>query len=147
MIKRSDRIKKVIALADSEERRECLALGKAQRTLDDEINRLAELESYRRGYAERSQPGSSVSSVRWQDYQHFLNRLDSAVNAQKQLIVDGEQNIDVHRRRWLVKRQRLESLERVVERYRKAENIHGERLLQKALDDLPQNGDLYDKDL
>ncbi|MDH4046662.1 MAG: flagellar export protein FliJ [Gammaproteobacteria bacterium] len=147
MIKRSDRIQKVVSIADSEERRECMELGKAQRALEDEISRLEELNEYRRGYAERTLPGASVSALRWQDYQHFLNRLDNAVNAQKQLIVNSEQNIDAHRRRWLVKRQRLDSLERVIERYRKAESAHGERLLQKALDDLPKGGALYDDEL
>jgi flagellar FliJ protein len=146
VIKRSDRIMKVVALAISEERRECLAFGKAQRALDDEIGRLEELQDYRRGYAERPVAGACVNSVRWQDYQHFLSRLDNAVNAQKQLIADGEKNTDVHRRRWMVKRQRLESLERVIERYRRVESLQDERLLQKALDDLPQRGDLYEEE-
>jgi flagellar FliJ protein len=144
MIKRSDRIQKVVSIAGSEERRECMEFGKAQRALDDEISRLEELKEYRRSYAERSPAGGSVSSVRWQDYQHFLKRLDNAVNAQQELVRDGEQNMDAHRRRWMVKRQRLESLERVIDRYRKAENVHDERLLQKALDDLPKTPDLYD---
>jgi flagellar FliJ protein len=144
MIRRSSRIEKVVSIAGSEERRESLELGKAQRALDDEIDRLAELQNYRRGYAEKTLPDGSLSAVRWQDYQHFLNRLDRAVTAQQQLILDGERNIDAHRRRWMAKRQRLESLERVVERYRKSESAHDERLLQKALDDLPAPGEFYD---
>lgn len=145
MIRRSSRLQRVVLLAGSEERRESLELGKAQRALDEELNRLAELKDYRRSYAERTLPDGSMSAVRWQDYQHFLNRLDLAVNAQQQLILDGERNIDAHRRRWMAKRQRLESLERVVERYRKSESAHDERILQRALDDLPARGDFYDK--
>ncbi|MEQ9563145.1 MAG: flagellar export protein FliJ [Woeseiaceae bacterium] len=144
MIRRSSRIEKVVSIAGSEERRESIELGKAQRALDDEVDRLAELQNYRSSYAERSLPETSLSAVRWQDYQHFLNRLDRAVAAQQQLILDGERNIDVHRRRWMAKRQRLESLERVVERYRKSESAHDERIVQKALDDLPAPREFYD---
>lgn len=145
MIRRSSRIEKVMSIAGSEERRESMELGKAQRALDEEINRLAELKDYRRSYAERTLPNASVTALRWQDYQHFLNRLDRAVSAQQQLILDGERNIDAHRRRWMAKRQRLESLERVVERYRKSESVHDERILQRALDDLPAQGNFYDE--
>jgi flagellar FliJ protein len=144
MNRRSTRIEKVASIAGSEERRESIELGKAQRALYDEIDRLAELQDYRRSYAERSLPDASLSAVRWQDYQHFLNRLDRAVTAQQQLILDGERNIDAHRRRWMAKRQRLESLERVVERYRKSESAHDERIVQKALDELPRPREFYD---
>jgi flagellar FliJ protein len=144
MIRRSSRIQKVVSIAGSEERRECMKFGKAQRALDDEIERLAELQDYRHNYANRSLPDSSISAARWQDYQHFLNRLDQAVTAQQQVILDGERNTEAHRRRWLAKRQRQESLERVVDRYRKSENVRDERVLQRAVDELPPMGELYD---
>jgi len=40
--------------------------------------------------------------------------------------------------RWLVKRQRLESLERVLENYRAADSAREDKLEQKMLDDLPK---------
>lgn len=146
MKKRSKRIGKVVDIAESEERQQCRAVGKSQRNLDDEVNRLEELKAYRQSYMQRPAPHNGISKIRWQDYQLFLRRLDQAVSAQEQLVKDGERNRDAHRRRWMVKKQRLDSLERVVERYRKADDAEIERELQRTMDELPTSkGRFHDK--
>jgi flagellar FliJ protein len=119
-------------------------MGESQRELDSALVRLDELSAYRNEYSARQVPGSSVSAARWHDYQAFLSRLDQAVSAQRQLILDAEQNVDAHRRRWIAKRQRRESLQRVLERYRREERIDVDRRLQQRLDDLPRAKDSYD---
>lgn len=141
---RSNRMKKIVALAEMEERRECIEMGKSQQELDQAVNRLEELTTYRLSYGVAPRAGDSFSAVRWHDYQNFLSRLDQAVTTQKQFVLDGEQNVDAHRHRWMAKRQRLQSLERVLERYRSAEVSQAERALQKTLDDLPGQGNIFD---
>ena len=47
------------------------------------------------------------------------------------------------RRQWIDKRRRLESLERVLERYQQSEAAFVERLEQKALDDLKSKEDQF----
>ena len=143
MKKRSSRLKKIVALASVEERRECIEMGKSQQELDQAMGRLEELTSYRSGYSDSPNIGASYSAFRWHDYQNFLSRLDQAVNAQRGFVLNGEQNVDAHRNRWMAKRQRLESLERVLERYHAAEDSEIERALQKELDDLPIRPDIY----
>lgn len=143
MKKRSKRLEKIVALATMEERRECIDMGKSQQELDQALGRLEELTSYRSGYSDAPCVGASYSAFRWHDYQNFLSRLDQAVNAQQGFVLNGEQNVDAHRNRWMAKRQRLDSLERVLERYRAAEGSDIERALQKELDDRPIKPDIY----
>lgn len=144
MKKRSTRLQRIVQLAAMEERKERIQMGRSQQELDLAVSRLDELTSYRRGYDASQSVGSSYSAVRWQDYQNFLARLDQAVSAQAGSILSSEQNVDAHRHRWMAKRQRLDSLERALERYRAAENSQAERTLQKAIDDLPSKPDIYE---
>jgi len=143
MIKRSDRIRKVASLARSDERKQCQVMGHSQRELDQRIQQLEELQSYRQSYLSSRKPTGSVHPTHWQDYQNFLQRLDQAVSAQELQVAEGRQSRDLHRRRWMVKRQRLDSLERVVDRYRQEEQSEQERRQQQQLDDLPETADFF----
>lgn len=143
MKSRVDRIQRIVSLATADEQRVSGAMGDSQRELESAQSRLDELGAYRNEYAARQVPGSTVSAVRWHDYQAFLSRLDQAVSAQRRLILDAEQNVDAHRRRWIAKRQRRESLQRVLDRYRRDERIHVDRRLQQRLDDLPRAKDNF----
>ena len=62
--------------------------------------------------------------------------MDAAVMAQRQIIQEGESNLEVHRQRWLAKRQRLESLERVLDKYKEQDREYEARLEQKSADEL-----------
>lgn len=130
-------MERIFVVAKSEERKKCQDMGRAQHLLDAEVNRLGELQSYRQNYEKRSALGPGTQPSHWADYQNFLCRLSDAVTEQKRNVLTGEQNRDLHRRRWMAKRQRLDSLQRVVERYRKTEVQEAEHKLQKSLDDLP----------
>ena len=146
MKKKSERIHRVLELAETEERRECQNMGRAQKRLDDEINRLNELEAYKKSYQRKPHPESKLSSISFQNRWNFLRRLDQAVSGQKEQVLSGQQNRDAHRRRWMVTRQRIESLERVIDRYRKAEDVETERQLQKTLDDRPFKKDFFEQE-
>ena len=137
MKKRTRKIDKIVSLAASEERRLGEEAGRSRRRLDEQLARLGELNAYRHTYATKSPSGASVSAAQWQDYQNFLHRLDGAVQAQQQIVNDCEQSLEAHRQRWLAKRRRLESLERVLEKYQQQARVFEDRLEQKALDDLP----------
>ncbi len=137
MKKRTRKIDRIVSLAASEERRLGEEAGRSRRRLDEQLSRLGELNAYRHTYAGKSPSGSGVSAAQWQDYQNFLSRLDGAVRAQQQIVSDCEQNLEAHRQRWLAKRRRLDSLERVLEKYEQQDRALEERREQKALDDLP----------
>lgn len=147
MKKRSERMQKVYLLSETEEQEECRAMGQVQQRLERDIERLEELKAYRESYGNRRKLERQFSSVQWKDYQSFLQRLDQAVAAQTQVVMDSRQNRDAHRRCWMAKRRKAEALERVVERYRSEETAARERNLQKASDDLARNGTLFPESL
>lgn len=144
MKKRSHRLQKIVALAEAEERNLAILTGRSQQTLNEETSKLGELNAYRQSYAEKAGFNADLSSAHLKDYQRFLSRLDHAVRAQQQVVLDCEQRVELHRRRWMTKRQRVESLERVQERYQKQEYQHEERVEQREIDDLPPAPPLYD---
>ncbi len=139
MKSRSRKIGKVASVAAAEERRYGQIAGQSQRYLDEQLQRLGELNAYRHSYAGSADAGSAVNSAHWKDYQNFLSRLDAAVDAQQQIVRNSEQTALTHRQHWLAKRQRVESLERVLEKYRLEDSATAARLEQKTLDDLPNN--------
>ena len=137
---------RIVALEAAEERRHGAATGKSRRQLEEQTARLGELNAYRQGYAELTRSMKGVSSAHLNDYQSFLARLDQAVVSQQQIVRDSKQNLEMHRRRWMAKRQRLDSLKRVLERYDEEETQYLERRQQRALDDLPAPDKPYSDD-
>lgn len=137
MTDRSKKIGKVAALASAEERRFGEMAGRAQRHLQEQLDRLGELNAFRHNYAKKVSGQSTLRAAHWQDYQAFLHRLDTAVNAQQQIVRDSEKSLEIHRQRWIAKRQRLESLQRVLDKYRADERVQEARREQKQLDELP----------
>ncbi len=136
MKKRSKKLSRIVSLASSDERRCGEEAGKSRQELDRQKQRLGELNAFRHNYARHKPASTGVSSAHLKDYKLFLQRLDSAVSAQKDIIQDSERNYEAVRKRWMVKRQRRESLERVLDKHIRAEAAHDERLEQKKMDDL-----------
>lgn len=145
MKKRSDRMQRIFVVARSEERKKCQEMGHAQRLLDAEISRLDELQAYRRSYEKKATANGGIQPAHWADYQNFLSRLSTAVTEQQKHVLTGKQNRDLHRERWMAKRQRLDSLQHVVDRYRKSEVRDEERKAQKVLDDHPLSGSVFSR--
>ncbi len=139
MSTRSKKIGKVASLAAAEERRLGQLAGRARQQLDEQVDRLGELNAFRHNYAEKKSGKSTLRAAHWQDYQAFLHRLDTAVTAQQQIIRNSERMLETHRKRWIAKRQRAESLERVLEKYQAEEHLQDARREQKRLDELPVN--------
>lgn len=131
-------------LADAEEKRFGQVAGRYQAELNAQMEKLGELSDYRHDYASKAQGIAGIHSAHWKDYQGFLSRLDNAVRSQQRIVQDCEQALETHRRRWLVKRQRLESLERVRERFEQEERVEADRREQRRLDDLTTRPDRYE---
>lgn len=132
--KRSTRMQPVHDVASAEEQDLSRALGKAEKTLEEQVGRLQELRNHRAEYAARSRESEAVGSSRWRDYRQFLDRLNQAIVMQEGIIADWRRRRDDLRRQWQMKRQRLESLDRIIERYRSNELREEERREQRAID-------------
>jgi flagellar FliJ protein len=138
-------MERIFVVAKSEERQGCQEMGHAQRLLDAEISRLDELLAYRQSYEKKASACSGIQPTHLLDYQKFLSRLGSAVTEQQKHVMTGKQNRDLHRERWMVKRRRLDSLQHVVERYRKSEVREEEQKAQKILDDHPLSRNAFSR--
>ncbi len=139
MSKRSKKIGKIVQLATSEERRHGEQAGRSQQQYNEQMRMLDELHTFRRGYQKKNLVSSGVAAVHLQDYQSFLRRMDRAVLSQQQIVRESERNLEAHRQRWMVKRQKLESLERVLENCRQQDAAYAAKLEQKQLDELSNN--------
>lgn len=137
MTDRSKKIGKVANLAAAEERRLGEMAGRARRHLQEQLDRLGELNAFRHNYEKKACGHATLRAAHWQDYRAFLQRLDTAVKAQQQIVRDSERSLEIHRQRWIAKRQRLESLQRVLEKYQADERLQEARREQKQLDELP----------
>jgi len=146
MRRRSTVLKKFLAIAAAEERETGQLVGQSRKELDEHVGRLGELNAFRHEYRGKRPSAGSFDAAHYKDYEHFLSRLDAAVRSQQQIVADSEHIVELHRQRWLEKRQRLESLERVVDRYRQEEHEHDQRLEQRSLDDLPGGSSAFNED-
>lgn len=132
------------AVAEHEERRYCRSFGEAQQQLAEEKKRLDELMRYRREYRAGSIGQSGVRAVHWEERHNFLTRLDQAVAAQQAVVKESSARREAFRKRWLVRRQRVESLARVLERHVAEELQHAERREQRQQDALPLRPSPFD---
>ncbi len=137
MKRRTEKIGKVVSLAAAEERRFGEQAGRSQQKLDQQLAKLGELSSYRQHYANKNPATAGASAAHWKDFHMFLHRLDQAVTSQQHLVKQGEQNLESHRKRWLAKRQKLDSLQRILDKSMHRDAIYLARLEQKLMDDLP----------
>ncbi len=146
MARRPDKIDKLVSLASAEERQTGQRAGRVQSQLNDHLKRLSELNAYRQAYADKAENNARIHSAHWKDYQNFLFRLDEAARSQREIVQDCERTLESHRQRWMAKRQRLESLQRVQSRYLKEATADAYRSEQRTLDDLPAKGDIFGRD-
>lgn len=144
-MKRSDRIKAIRSVAEHEERQLSKRLGAAQQDLATAKQKLADLDAYRREYRATTVVKSGAPAAAWQEHNRFLQRLDRAVAAQQAVVRDGEARREKHRQQWMVKRQRLESLSRAVERFGEAERVVEGRREQRELDEAASVQNAFDK--
>ncbi len=144
MARRPGKIDKLVSLANAEERQSGERTGRVQSQLNEQLRRLSELNAYRQSYSEKTDDQERIHSVHWKDYQNFLYRLDQAVRSQQQIVQDCERSLETHRQRWLQKRQRLESLQKVQNRYLKEAEILDDRREQRVLDDLPPKPPIFE---
>lgn len=143
---RSKKIERIVKVAESDERRYAEMTGAAQRQLNSQKDRLGELSRYRTEYSERAGSTRPTNAAQLKDYQTFLDRLDTAVVSQKQVIQECERSLDAHRRRWQAKRQRLDSLQKVAERLSNEDRQLADRQAQRIVDDRPATKPRFSSD-
>ncbi len=106
-------------------------LTRAQSKLEQLANFLGE---YKEKRIERGSMGISVTQ--WVDFQHFIDRLDVAVNLQKEEVTTCQSFYDVATAQWRDARKRLKAMETLKEAESRREDLKRARQEQKQTDEL-----------
>ena len=136
----SDRLRPIQHVAEVRERDAARSFGESQRRLEEEQQRLSQLEVYRDEYLQRfrrlQQEGLTVAQLL--EYQAFLAKLDAAVRHQAEIVQLRRSDAEGRLAAWTDRRTRSRAMERAVENLADRELQDGERREQKALDDRNQ---------
>jgi flagellar FliJ protein len=95
-------ISTLIEIAERETEEAAKQLGKAIRAHEETEKKLALLEQYRGDYAVRFQQGAAkgLTMVQYNNFQSFINKLDSAIEGQRKVVRDAELRIQLVRKQW-----------------------------------------------
>ncbi|BBB60506.1 flagellar FliJ protein [Undibacterium sp. KW1] len=95
-------ISTLIEMAEKEVDDAAKLLGKAIRAHEDTEKKLSLLQQYRDDYAQRLQDGAAkgLTVSQYTNFLSFLAKLDSAIDGQKQVVMDAEHRIVMARTEW-----------------------------------------------
>ncbi len=136
----SERLRPIQHVAEVRERDAARSFGESQRRLEEEQQRLGQLETYRDEYLQRfrrlQQEGLTVAQLI--EYQAFLAKLDAAVRHQAEIVQLRRGDAERRLAAWTDRRTHSRAMERAVDNLADRELQDGERREQKALDDRNQ---------
>jgi flagellar FliJ protein len=112
------------------------AMGDAGRRVADLERQLEQLKAYRDEYVRNStQSTGTIDAVRLQNYRSFLDRLGEAMRQHLVNLEAARAEYEKRRALWSEKRIEAESLGRVIDRFRKEEQLLAEQREQREGDD------------
>lgn len=103
----------------------------------DAKSKLEMLLQYRDEYAARFRQAAQngIGQREWHNYQEFLNRLDDAINAQRQTVAQQTQNTAAGQENWKQQRTKLKAIDTLSERHYASENAQKLKREQKTQDE------------
>jgi flagellar FliJ protein len=135
MIK-SKRFEPIREIASTSARDLSRVMGDAGRKVAELERTLEQLQAYRDEYVRNStQSNGAMDAVKLQNYRSFLERLGEALNQHQKSLELARKEFDKRRVQWSEKRVEAESLNRVVDRFRKEEQSAADRREQREGDD------------
>ena len=138
MMKRSLRMKPVLAVAKRSEDVMLQAYGRSQQQLTEAHHKLLQLTDYQQEYAVGLQVVSSrlVDLAQLQTRRHFMIKLRSAIAAQQAEVARCQQIFAQAQLAWLKTRGHSQSMCKLTERYQQEETQLRERQAQRQSDEL-----------
>jgi flagellar FliJ protein len=127
---RSKRLNSVVKLMNHRQQEAARRLGLCAQQLEQQRQRLQELETYREEYLhsfqDYMQVGMSMSRV--SDYHHFIAHLDQAITQQQQSVYNAGKEYESCRQEWLNQRCSVKAMDKVVSRHQADEQrLEGKR--------------------
>jgi flagellar FliJ protein len=139
-MKKSKRIKPIIRIAESKEQHAAIELGRAQNQLQEQFNRLQDLLNYQQEYCARYEETgrSGVSIHKLQSFRSFLDKLEVAIEQQKQAVKLAEELVQKRKQQWFASRDKVKMYNKVSSNFVKAETKQEEKQEQKDTDERAQ---------
>jgi flagellar FliJ protein len=132
---KSKRFEPIHEIASSSAKDLSRAMADAGRKVTELERQLEQLNSYRDEYVRNSQTNGAMDAVKLQNYRSFLDRLGEALNQHQKSLESARKEFDKRRALWSEKRVEAESLNRVVDRFRREERNAAERREQREGDE------------
>jgi flagellar FliJ protein len=103
----------------------------------DAKSKLEMLQQYRDEYAARFKQAAQngLGQREWHNYQEFLNRLDEAIDSQRQTVALQVQNTATGQMQWQKQRTKLKALDTLSDRHNASENALEQKREQKIQDE------------
>lgn len=113
-------------------------LGNALRAGEEAERKLALLLQYREDYATRFQSSmaSGLTAAEYRNFQSFMDKLDTAIAGQQQIVADAGKRIDHERSTWQASERKRMSYDTLATRALKAEQVQENRRDQKQTDEV-----------
>ena len=140
-MKRSQRFKPVVKVAENREQEAARLLGDSQTMLDQAQQKLAELENYREEYIKRfhTTGAEGMSASQMMDYRAFMVKLERAITEQNKVVEQATVVVEQHRQEWFARRGKVQMLDTVVARYQTDEQRDADRKEQSDQDERAQH--------
>jgi flagellar protein FliJ len=103
----------------------------------DAKSKLEMLQQYRDEYAARFRQAAQngLGQREWHNYQEFLNRLDEAIDSQRQTVALQVQNTATGQMHWQQQRTKLKAMDTLSDRHNASENALEQKREQKIQDE------------
>lgn len=135
-MKKSGRFSSIVKIEEAKEREEARKFSASKRVAEEKRIKLAELEGFREEYKERflglTRNGAHAGQIR--SCYSFIAQLNSAITQQQSRVMDAEQAADECRRRWLQAKQRMDALQKAMNKFR-LEELRQERKREQIVTD------------
>ncbi|TKB47238.1 flagellar export protein FliJ [Ferrimonas sediminicola] len=128
---------KVLELADKELEAAQLQLRSARSQADALREQLKSLESFRMDYVRQAaeKTGDKLAANHYQQYYHFVARLDGAIDQQHQQIQAADQAVTQFQQRWQQVQQKQKALSLLIDKEMGRRRARAEKREQAELDE------------
>ena len=120
---KSQRLSKLVKIEEAKEKEEARKFARFQKIVQESKNKLSDLEAYLLDYRDKfavlTRHGSEAGKIR--SSHAFINQINRAISQQQKTVKELEDAADEYRQSWLYAKQRMESLEKTISRFRDEE--------------------------
>ncbi|MFK3661120.1 flagellar export protein FliJ [Scandinavium sp. NPDC088450] len=131
-------------LAEKEVDNAALLLGEMRRGCQQAEEQLKMLMDYQLEYQNNlnSNMSQGMASLRWQNYQQFIQTLEKAIDQHRQQLSQWNRKVEQALTTWREKKQRLQAWQTLQDRQAAATLLAENRLDQKKMDEFAQRATL-----